>query len=191
MISDYQARIVALLVLLFAIFLATFGTLLTVPIIILLAIVLSTFATSFYGSSYLPSKKRAIEAIIKEIHLKKNDVVYDIGSGDGRFVIAMAKRTQAKVIGLEIDLIKWLISSISVRMKGLRNAKIIRESFFSYDYSDASIVFIYLPQPTVDKLQTKLKKLRKGTIVIANRIQCKELRLMKEIRKEKIRIYKI
>lgn len=104
---------------------------------------------------------------------------------------AAAKQTEAKVIGLEVDFFKWLLTTVSIKMKGLKNAKILRRNFFTYDFRDAKIVFIYLPQPTVDRLQPKLKGLRKGTLVVTNRVKCRELKLKKELKAEKIYIYKV
>ncbi|MBS3050530.1 MAG: hypothetical protein J4400_00060 [Candidatus Aenigmarchaeota archaeon] len=189
MITDYRTKVLFLLFVLFVIFLGTFGTLITIPVLLLVIVVLSTFATTFYGSGWTPSSRQSIERILKEIRPKKGDIIYDLGSGDGRFVIAAAKQTNAKIIGLEIDFFKWLMSSLAIKIKGLGNAKIIRKNFFTYNFHDADIIFIYLPQPTVDRLQERLKKLRKGTLIVTNKIKCKSLKLTKELKPEKIYIY--
>lgn len=172
-------------------FLGTLGTLITIPVFFLIIFVFSVFFTSFFGSSWLPTSYKKIDAIINELKLKKGDTVYDLGSGDGRIVITIAKKTKANVVGIEIDAIKWLISCIRIKTAGLKNAKVIRKSFFNANISNADVVFCYLPARTLEKLGNKLKTLRKGTIIVSNGAKIRDIKLTKELKPHKIYIYRI
>lgn len=117
-----------------------------------------------FGSPYLPLTVDVVERIMKMAEIKKDDIFYDLGSGDGRLVIAAAKRG-AKAYGVEINFFRVWCSRWNIFKKGLGNrAKIIRANLFEVDLSDATIVNVYLSQKTNNLLLPKLEKeLKNGT----------------------------
>ena len=123
---------------------------------------LSWFAGS--DAPYVPTKMDQVRRILQLAGVKKGKKFYELGSGDGRVVIAAAK-LKADAIGIEQSLIRILISLL--KASSLKNAKFIHGNIFSKNYADADIIYIFLLTKGVRKLEGKLKKeLKKGSIVI-------------------------
>ena len=124
--------------------------------------------------------------------LSKKDIVYELGSGEGIVLITAAKEFGARGVGIEIDPLRFYISELLVWKSGLRNKiKLKKGNFFELNISDASVVFVYLVPKTLKKLLPKFKKeLRKGTKIVSYRYEI-DLRILKEDRKNKIRVYVI
>ena len=101
----------------------------------------------------------------------KNDVVYDLGSGDGTALIIAAKEFGAKGIGIEIDPLRYSISTLMIRIIRVQERVIIRrKNFFDEDLSPATVIFVYLVPKTLNKLKPKfLKELRPGTRIVSFR----------------------
>lgn len=133
---------------------------------------LSWFAGS--DAPYVPSKKEKIKKALKLINLK-GKTFYELGSGDGRVVLEAAKMG-ANATGIEQSLIRVLYSRWKARRQNLPNAKFIHGNIFSKNYSDADIIFIYLLQKAVDRLEEKLKKeFKKGSVIITQTYHFKNL----------------
>lgn len=127
-------------------------------------IALSWFAGS--DAPYVPTNMGNIRKILKLAGIKKGKKFYELGSGDGRVVLAAAKLS-ADSIGIEQSWIRVLYSGYKAWTSGLKRAHFYHGNIFSKNYSDADIVYIYLLPKGVKKLESKLKKeLKKGTIVI-------------------------
>lgn len=123
---------------------------------------LSWFAGS--DAPYVPSNKQKIKKMLKLINLK-NKIFYELGSGDGRVVLEAAKMG-ARSFGIEQSWIRVLYSRWQAHRLHL-NARFIHGNIFNKNYKNADIVFIYLLQKGVKKLEEKLKKeLKKGAVVI-------------------------
>ena len=99
-----------------------------------------------------------------------NDVVYDLGAGDGRIVIMAAKEFGAKAVGVEIrkDLYEQILKKVKV--DGLEGrVKVINGDFFQVDISEASVVTLYLLTSVNEKLKPKLEReLKAGTRVVSH-----------------------
>ena len=100
--------------------------------------------------------------------VKKGDVIYDLGSGEGTALIVAAKEYGATGIGIEIDPLRVWLSKIKIKLSGVSDkVEIRRDSFWNQDISDATVVFMYLIPKTLVKLRVKfLKELRPGTRVV-------------------------
>ncbi len=99
-----------------------------------------------------------------------DDLVYDLGCGDGRIIVSAARRYGARAVGIEIDPFRYLWCQVLIAVLGLRGrVKVIFGDFFNQDLSDADVVTCYLLQVTNEKLEAKLKEdLRPGTRVVSN-----------------------
>ncbi|NIM93021.1 MAG: SAM-dependent methyltransferase [Anaerolineales bacterium] len=99
-----------------------------------------------------------------------DDVVYDLGCGDGRTIITAARTYGSRAVGIEIDPLRYLWCQFLISILGLRDqVKIIYGNFFTQDLSDADIITCYLLQDTNEKLEGKLKReLRPGARVVSN-----------------------
>jgi tRNA A58 N-methylase Trm61 len=102
--------------------------------------------------------------------LKKSEVFYDLGSGDGRTVIMAAREFGAKAVGVELreDLAKKALSA--VHELGIEDqVTIVQNDLFNVDVSPANVIFLYLTTSANDKVRPKLEKeLQPGTRVISH-----------------------
>lgn len=116
---------------------------------------------------FAPLDPEVVDEIMNIARVGKKDIFYDLGSGDGRVVVAAALRG-AKAKGIELDRVRVMYSRLWIRMLRLgKKAKIIHGDFFKANISDATVVCVYLLPRTQEKLQKKLKKdLKKGTKVV-------------------------
>lgn len=120
----------------------------------------------FTGSDapYVPTKMDHIRNILKLAGVKKGKKFYELGSGDGRVVIAAAK-LKADSAGIEQSLLRIILSRL--KSYRLKNTQFIHGNIFAKNYFDADIIYIYLLPKGVKKLEEKLKKeLKKGATVI-------------------------
>jgi predicted RNA methylase len=124
--------------------------------------------TTSDGAPWVPLEPVVIQNIINMAKIKENDVFYDLGSGDGRVVIAAAL-AGAKAYGVEIDPFRVLYSRFCISLFGLsKKAKIIHKNIFDVDFSKANIIHTYLLQETNDKLFSKFEKeLHEDTTIIS------------------------
>jgi tRNA A58 N-methylase Trm61 len=102
--------------------------------------------------------------------LQSGEILYDLGSGDGRAVIMAAKDFGAKSFGIELrdDLAKKAL--ISIHELGLEEkTKILNNDIFDVDLSSANVVFLYLTTSANERLKPKLEtELKSGTRVVSH-----------------------
>ena len=120
----------------------------------------------------------------------KEDVVYDLGSGDGTALITAASEFGAKGIGIEIDPVRGFISTLMIRINRVTDRVIIkRQNFFEVDISEATVIFVYLVPKALGRLLPKFKReLKKGTRIVSYRYEI-NLPLKKYDKENKIRLY--
>lgn len=138
-----------------------------------LAIVIA-MALNIYGSlisrvPFVPISRPVVEALKKEMPLGQGCVFYDLGCGDGRIVLAMAKEfPQAQATGIEKAPLPYLLSRFFHNRKPLKNASFVRADFGRIDLSDATHVYLYLYPSVVRALLPKLRsELKAGTRVVS------------------------
>ena len=100
--------------------------------------------------------------------ITKDDVIYDLGSGEGVALMTAAKEFGAKGIGIEIDPLRYVQSKCTVFLRGLsKKIAIHRKNFFDVQMHDATVVFMYLIPKTLARLKPKLlKELKPGTRIV-------------------------
>ncbi|MGC8965069.1 MAG: SAM-dependent methyltransferase [Brevinematia bacterium] len=121
------------------------------------------------GAAWDPTPMRVIRKILDYLSPSEKDVIYDLGCGDGRFVIEASKKYGCKAVGIEIDPIRYLVAKLRVKLLGLDDkVKIVWANFMKYPIKDATIVFCFLTQEANNKLEFKLsKELSYGTIIVS------------------------
>lgn len=136
--------------------------------LLLLAYIPYTLRTGKHGAPFVPTEPEVVERVIRLAEVKTGDVFYELGSGDGRLVIAAALRG-AKAIGIEMDLLRVLYSRLWIYLLRLnKNAQILYKNFYDVSLKDADVVCLFLLPETNLKLQDKLKKeLNKGTRIVS------------------------
>ncbi len=127
-----------------------------VCLLISLLIGSSAIAILFTKVPFVPTPKRNVKIIIDQLALKPGQIFYDLGCGDGRFLIE-AQNRGAKAIGFEISLWAYLRAKINLLINKSQ-AKIFYKNFYQANLSNASGVFCFLMDTVMPKVEAKLKK---------------------------------
>lgn len=100
---------------------------------------------------------RTVRAVLDLAAVKPGDVVYDLGSGDGRIVIAAAREYGARAVGVEIDPALVAESRAAARRLGLgERARFVEQDLFQTDLREATVVTLYLSPDVNRRLRPKL-----------------------------------
>jgi SAM-dependent methyltransferase len=119
---------------------------------------------------YEPSSPEVVREVLRLAGVGKRDVVYDLGCGDGRIVIAAAKEYGARGVGIDIDPHRIEESIANAREAGVeKRTRFMTEDLFETDIREATVVTLYLWPWINMKLRPKLmKELRPGTRVVSH-----------------------
>jgi protein-L-isoaspartate O-methyltransferase len=125
------------------------------------------FAERF--TPFVPTPYTVVEKMLELAGVGPNDTVYDLGSGDGRIVIAAAQAFGARAVGVEIRSELWKQSSEEIVRLGLeKRARIIHDDMFQVDVGAATVVTLYQLTAVNDRLRPLLeKRLRPGARVVS------------------------
>lgn len=140
---------------------------------------------------YEPSSMEVVREMLRLGGVTKDDVVYDLGCGDGRIVIAAASEIGARGVGIDIDPERIAEASARAREAGvLERVSFRNEDLFEADIREATVVTLYL-WPWVNlKLRPKLlEDLRPGTRVVSHSHNMGDWKPEKEITAGGHRIY--
>ena len=117
---------------------------------------------------YVPTPQEVVEKMLDMVKVQKGDVVYDLGCGDGRIVVAAAKRG-AKATGWDINPERVKEAVENVKKNNVeQNAKIIHDDIFTLDLSGANVVTLYLLTSLNEKLIPQLEKLKPGSRIVSH-----------------------
>ena len=121
---------------------------------------------------FVPTTDEAVAAMLKLADVKKTDVVYDLGCGDGRIVIAAAKIYGAHAVGIDINPVRLAEANENLKKAGPDVAKLVRfedNDLFEADIHEATVVTLFLLSSVNLKLRPKLlADLKPGTRVVSN-----------------------
>lgn len=133
------------------------------------------------------TKDNVIRKSLKLAKVTKKDIVYDLGSGDGRVLILANKEFGARGVGIEIDPLRALLSTIIIRIIRVDHQVIVkRKNFFDEDISPATIVFLYLVPKALGRLKSKLlSELKPGTRIITIKYDFPEKKGLIKIKEDK------
>lgn len=117
-----------------------------------------------------PSPQAVVLEILKLAQVNQNDVVYDLGSGDGRIVITAAQQYGARGVGIEINPILVAESQENARKAEVSDrTQFLQQDLFTTDLSEATVVTLYLFPSLNQKLRPKLlRELRPGTRIVSH-----------------------
>jgi tRNA A58 N-methylase Trm61 len=117
---------------------------------------------------FVPTPQGAVDKMLELAEVKKGDVVYDLGCGDGRIVVTAAKKFGAKGIGIDIDPERIAESRENVRTNGVEKLVTIKNAdIFEEDFRDASVITLYLLPSLNVKLIPQFDKLKPGTRIVS------------------------
>jgi len=119
---------------------------------------------------YYPTPPETVAEMLRLGNIKEGDVLYDLGSGDGRIPIAAARQFGIRAVGIEID--PKLITEAESNARAAGVAELVRfrnEDMFRIDVSEANIVTLYLSEKLNVLLRAKLlRELRPGSRIISH-----------------------
>jgi ubiquinone/menaquinone biosynthesis C-methylase UbiE len=119
---------------------------------------------------YYPTPPETVDEMLRMAKIKKGDVLYDLGSGDGRIPIAAAKQFGIRAVGIEID--PKLVTEAEENARQANVAGLVRfrnEDMFHVDVSEATVVTLYLSEKLNVLLRPKLlRELRPGSRVLSH-----------------------
>jgi hypothetical protein len=118
---------------------------------------------------YVPTDEKVVAEMLKVAKVKKSDVLYDLGSGDGRIVITAAKKFGTR--GTGIELLPSLVQEAreNARKSGVSGlARFVEGDIFDADISEATVVTLYLLPEVNMRLRPKLLELRPGTRIVSH-----------------------
>lgn len=139
-------------------------------LILLELVLLFILWSSFRGAPWFPTSLANVRKMLAMADVQADEVVYDLGSGDGRVLVVAARHFGARAVGIEIDPLRYLWTRGLIAILGLRGqVEVIWGNFFNQDLSQADVVTVYLLQKTNVRLMDKLRReLRPGARVVSN-----------------------
>lgn len=123
-----------------------------------------------YDVPFVPTPPEVVDEMLRLAGVKSGDVLYDLGCGDGRIVIAAAKRFGVRAIGIDIDPVRIRESNDNAAQAGLNEkVRFIQEDLFKADFKDATVVTMYLLTSVNLRLRPKLlAELKPGTRLVSH-----------------------
>jgi len=127
-------------------------------------------ATLDVPTPYIPSTRMNVDEMLRVGGVTPADIVYDLGSGDGRVVIAAAKDYGARGVGIELDPALVKLSNENARAAGVADRVLFRVGdVLTADIKDATVVTMYLLTSLVARLENRLlNELKPGTRIVAH-----------------------
>jgi SAM-dependent methyltransferase len=123
-----------------------------------------------YAGLWVPSPPEVIAAMLELAEVGPDDVVYDLGSGEGEIVIAAARRYGVRAVGVELDHERVQSAEKNAADAGVTSrVTFVERDLFEVDISEATVVTLYLFPELMRRLQPKLlRELRPGTRIVAH-----------------------
>ena len=119
---------------------------------------------------YVPTPQAVVEGMLEMADVRASDVVYDLGSGDGRIVITAARKYGARGVGVEIDggLVQKARENAAAAGVSDR-VRFVNGNLFASDIGEATVVTLYLLQSINERLRPKLvRELKPGTRIVSH-----------------------
>ncbi|BAZ53480.1 hypothetical protein NIES4103_61580 [Nostoc sp. NIES-4103] len=118
---------------------------------------------------YVPTPQPVVDAMLQVAKVGKNDVLYDLGSGDGRIVITAAQKYGTRGVGIDIDPERIQEANANAQKAGVTDrAQFRQQDLFKTDLSQATVITLYLLPEVNQKLRPELLKLKPGTRIVSH-----------------------
>ena len=116
---------------------------------------------------YVGTPYDVVSAMLKLARIKKDDLVYDLGCGDGRMIVLAAKRYGCRGIGYDIDPERVSAAVANVKRNKVEQlVKIVQADLFTLDFKDADVLSLYLLPDINEKLVPQFEKLKPGSRLV-------------------------
>ena len=119
---------------------------------------------------YVPTPEEVVEAMLQVAKVTKNDIVYDLGTGDGRIPVTAAKKYGARGVGIDIDPQRIKEATENLKTSGMGDkVRFLNQDLFTTNISEATVVTLYLLPSLNLKVLPKLNsELKPGTRVVSH-----------------------
>src|SRR2546425_11752746 len=106
---------------------------------------------------YVPTPQEVVDEMLKLAKVGKGDILYDLGSGDGRIPVTAAKRFGIRAYGIDIDPQRIQEANENAKKNGVTSlGKLRNEDLFQADFHEATVVTLYLPPDPNGKVSARL-----------------------------------
>lgn len=124
---------------------------------------------ALYGLPPVPTRPERIRKALELANLRPDEILYDLGAGDGRVLLIAARDFRAKAVGLEIGPIQCALIWLRVTASGLGNRIQVRwANFYKAGLSEADVVFVYATSKEITKLASHLEKqMKRGARLVS------------------------
>lgn len=151
---------------------AIFYALLIIVVDFAIVAILFTFVLAGISAApWVPLWKSDIRRMLKLADLKEGEILYDLGSGDGRILIIAAKEFDAQATGFEISVLLYFISCIKILIANFKSKykiKVRYQNFYRADLSQADVISVFLTPMAMKKLQAKFStSLKSGCRIVS------------------------
>lgn len=119
------------------------------------------------GAPFVPMAQKNVRKVLTLASLRPYETLLDLGSGDGRIVLAAAK-TGAQCIGVEINPLLYCFSTLRMWLKKAKNVTIVRQDLWQTDLSHVDVLTVFFIAPKMGKLRAKIQKeMKPGARVVS------------------------
>lgn len=129
-----------------------------------------------YDVPFVPTPPEVVDEMLQLADIKPGDILYDLGCGDGRIVVAAAKRYGIKAVGIDIDPVRIAESNENAAAAGVTDkVRFIEQNLFEADFKEATVVTMYLLTSVNLRLRPKLlADLKPGTRLVSHSFEMGE-----------------
>jgi outer membrane protein assembly factor BamB/tRNA A58 N-methylase Trm61 len=133
-------------------------------------------------SVFVPTPQDVVEKMLELTEVKKTDVVYDLGSGDGRIVVTAAKKYGSRAVGYEIDKDLVDLSRENAAKAKVENLVTIHhKDLFTADLAEADVVAVFLLPVQLEKLLPQLEMLKPGSRIVSHQFAIPDVQVQKVV----------
>jgi SAM-dependent methyltransferase len=139
---------------------------------------------------WVPTPDAAVDRMLSIANVGPRDLVYDLGSGDGKIAIMAARRFGARAVGVEFDSDMVERSRAAAQKEGVADrVRFVQADIFGYDFRDATVVTLYLLTSLNVKLRPKILEMKPGTRVASHMFRMEEWEPDEQVRVGASEIY--
>jgi len=117
---------------------------------------------------FVPSPRDVVEKMLSIADPKPDELLVDLGSGDGRIILSAAKDYRCWSLGVEKNINLVELTRKKIASMGLDKAIVLRGDLYSYDFSEANVLTLYLLPEVLEILVPKFKKMKKGARIVSH-----------------------
>lgn len=134
------------------------------------AIAYFVFASFLFGAGYQPTPRRSVETMLRLAELGPQDTLYDLGAGTGAIVFRAARTYRSRVVGVEVEPLRYLILRLRRSFAPLKDRITLRwGNLFDLEFRDATVITAFLWPGAMARLRPKLEaELPPGARVVSH-----------------------